>query len=138
MNIKGFQSAIEMTLSYLVGLKGVPSVLTHSADERPTRTELMKEIVKSVTGQSKITTMPLLVEFMTEVNAFITHERNERIKTEYKELREHLIVSTPSPRPFQHSIFYTPIFFFRISWVPMAFCLYQLSTSRLVSLMAVR
>lgn len=94
MNIKGFQSAIEMTLSYLVSLKGVPSVLTHSDDERPTRTELIKEIVKSIIGKSKITTMPLLVEFMTEVNAFLSHEQTARIRAEYKELKEHLIVST--------------------------------------------
>lgn len=82
-----------MTLSHLVSIKGTPSVITHSALEKPKRKEIIKEIVKCIAGKSKITLMPLFVELMTEMNAFLTDEHNERLKTELKDLKQQLIVS---------------------------------------------
>ncbi|KNC31564.1 hypothetical protein FF38_12791 [Lucilia cuprina] len=91
VNIPGFQSAVEMTLSHLVSLKGIPSVITHSSVERPTRLEILKELCKSLTGYSKITAMPIIVELMIEMNAFLTNGQNEKLKKEMKELRKDLI-----------------------------------------------
>ncbi|XP_065372518.1 fatty-acid amide hydrolase 2-A [Calliphora vicina] len=91
VNIAGFQSAVEMSLSHLVSLKGLPSVLTHSAVERPTRKEIIKELLKSLTGNSKITAMPIIVELMIEMNAFLTDAHNKQLKVELQELKKDLI-----------------------------------------------
>lgn len=82
-----------MSLSHLVSLKGIPSVVTHSASEKPSRLEILKELFKTLTGNSQITTMPLLVELVVEMDAFLSNEHNEKLRMELKNLRQELIVS---------------------------------------------
>lgn len=74
-------------------MKGIPSIITHSAVNRPTRKVIILELIKSLMGHSMHTTMPLLVELMIEMNAFLSDEQHEKLRTDVKNLKTDLIVS---------------------------------------------
>lgn len=93
VNIAGFQHAIEMCLSSLANIKGLPSVITQSVKNKPNRFQLIQKIAQSIFGLAPYTAMPLFVELMILVNSFITSEDSEKWRNEVKNLRTELSVS---------------------------------------------
>lgn len=93
VKIPGFHNAIEICLASLTSIKGNPSVITQSVQDKPSRQTLIVQIVRSLLGLSPHTAMPLFVELMIQINAFISDEECEQWKLELKSLKSDLIVS---------------------------------------------
>lgn len=94
VNIAGFQHAIEMCLSSLANIKGLPSVVTQSVKNKPNRFQLIQKIAQSIFGLAPYTAMPLFVELMIIVNSFISSEESVKWRNEVKNLRTELSVSS--------------------------------------------
>ncbi|XP_059219852.1 fatty-acid amide hydrolase 2-A [Stomoxys calcitrans] len=90
VKIQGFKNAIEMCLSSLANIKGLPSIITQSIENKPNKVELIKEITRSLVGLSPNTSMPLFVELMIQVNAFIPSEQAKEWRSELKNLHAEL------------------------------------------------
>ncbi|XP_075168670.1 fatty-acid amide hydrolase 2-A-like [Haematobia irritans] len=90
VKIPAFQNAIEMCLSSLTNIKGLPSIITQSVQNKPNKLQLIQEIVRSLFGLSPHTCLPLLVEFMILVNAFIPTKQGQKLRNEIKTLRSEL------------------------------------------------
>ncbi|XP_061387270.1 fatty-acid amide hydrolase 2-A-like [Musca vetustissima] len=64
LHLAELQDAIEICLSSLAGIKGLPSVVTQSVTDKPNKLELIQKIAQSLFGLAPYTTMPLFVELM--------------------------------------------------------------------------
>ncbi|XP_073817394.1 fatty-acid amide hydrolase 2-A-like [Musca autumnalis] len=85
-----FQNAIEICLSSLASIKGLPSIVTQSTTDKPNKLELTQKIAQSLFGLAPYTTMPLFVELMILVNAFISSKEAAKWKEEVKHMRSKL------------------------------------------------
>ncbi|XP_005185712.3 fatty-acid amide hydrolase 2-A [Musca domestica] len=90
LHLKEFQNAIEICLSSLASIKGLPSIVTQSVENKPNKLQIIQKIAQSLFGLVPYTTMPLFVELMILVNAFIPTKESARWKEEVKQLRTKL------------------------------------------------
>lgn len=96
VKIKGLKNALEICLSGLLSIKGIPSVISQTSLVKPKTKALTFELLRSLIGHSLYTTDAIFMELMQNLNALIPLRRCEEYRQEGAELKQELTVSFES------------------------------------------